>query len=317
MRSASQALGPLVQQIHVGGVGWPLVRHQRQGQCRGHGPLVVMRPLTALAVGEPGVAGQPGRPDPGQCPRLTLSSEIGHVSGEGVRSGGRLAPAEPTAMARRAGTTIPCAEHRVRPILRIRRERRTRWRSRSGQAPAEGRATRVAAESSASAGNVPPAGGLGSRRRPAPAGELMATLESLTPGATVQGLLPDRSVSVVQAEWHGSGALTLTYRDEAGRVGQELVYRDDEPRLDVAESGRAWSLDADGQLFRLVSKAKRISLAYLFDPFLAVQTSTLEPLPHQIEAVYDGMLDRQPLRFLLADDPGAGKTIMAGLLCKE
>ena len=115
----------------------------------------------------------------------------------------------------------------------------------------------------------------------------MATLESLTPGATVQGLLPDRSVSVVQAEWHGAGALTLTYRDEAGRVGQELVYRDDEPRLAVIESGRAWSIDADGQLFRLVSEGKRISLAYLFDPFLAVQTSNLEPLPHQIDAVYN------------------------------
>jgi superfamily II DNA or RNA helicase len=145
----------------------------------------------------------------------------------------------------------------------------------------------------------------------------MATLESLTPGATVQGLLPDRSVSVVQAEWHGASALTLTYRDEAGRVGQELVYRDDEPRLAVIESGRAWWLDADGQLFRLVSEGKRISLAYMFDPFVAVQTSTLEPLPHQIDAVYSVMLDRSPLRFLLADDPGAGKTIMAGLLCKE
>ena len=76
-------------------------------------------------------------------------------------------------------------------------------------------------------------------------------------------------------------------------------------------------MDADGNLFRLVSEAKRISLAYLFDPFLAVQTSNLDPLPHQIDAVYDKMLPRQPLRFLLADDPGAGKTIMAGLFCKE
>jgi superfamily II DNA or RNA helicase len=71
------------------------------------------------------------------------------------------------------------------------------------------------------------------------------------------------------------------------------------------------------ELFRLVSEAKRISLAHLFDPFLAAQTSNLDPLPHQIEAVYDKMLPRQPLRFLLADDPGAGKTIMAGLFCEE
>lgn len=50
---------------------------------------------------------------------------------------------------------------------------------------------------------------------------------------------------------------------------------------------------------------------------MAVHTSSVEPLPHQISAVYESMLSKQPLRFLLADDPGAGKTIMAGLLIKE
>lgn len=72
-----------------------------------------------------------------------------------------------------------------------------------------------------------------------------------------------------------------------------------------------------GELFRLVSEAVRIRNAYLFDSFLAVHTSLVEPLPHQITAVYEEMLPRQPLRFLLADDPGAGKTIMTGLLIKE
>jgi len=143
-------------------------------------------------------------------------------------------------------------------------------------------------------------------------------LEDLTKGALVRGVLGDRAVRVVDVAWHGSNAVTLTYTDEpTGKVDQELLYRDDEPRLSVEEAGRAWSMDADGSLFRLVSEAKRISLAYLFDPFLAVQTSNLDPLPHQIDAVYDKMLPRQPLRFLLADDPGAGKTIMAGLFCKE
>ena len=74
---------------------------------------------------------------------------------------------------------------------------------------------------------------------------------------------------------------------------------------------------ATGKLFRLVSEANRIKLAHLFDPVLAVHTSEVEPLPHQITAVYEAMIERQPLRFLLADDPGAGKTIMAGLLIKE
>ena len=70
-----------------------------------------------------------------------------------------------------------------------------------------------------------------------------------------------------------------------------------------------------------MSEAKRSGprkrLAHLFDPVLAVHTSLVEPLPHQITAVYEAMLPRQPLRFLLADDPGAGKTIMAGLFIKE
>ena len=73
----------------------------------------------------------------------------------------------------------------------------------------------------------------------------------------------------------------------------------------------------DGELFRRVSEVLRIHLAHLFDPTLAVHTSLVEPLPHQITAVYEAMLPRQPLRFLLADDPGAGKTIMTGLLMKE
>ena len=81
--------------------------------------------------------------------------------------------------------------------------------------------------------------------------------------------------------------------------------------------GRPWSFDGDGALFRLVSEAHRIRLAHLFDPVLAIHTSVVDPLPHQITAVYEAMLPRQPLRFLLADDPGAGKTIMAGLLMKE
>lgn len=146
----------------------------------------------------------------------------------------------------------------------------------------------------------------------------MARLEELTKGAVVCGLFGDRRLRIVDVAWHGSAAITLTYTDElTGRPGQELLYRDDEPRLNIEQAGRAWSMDGDAQHFRLASEAKRISLAYLFDPFVAVQASNLDPLPHQIDAVYNKMLPLQPLRFLLADDPGAGKTIMAGLLCKE
>lgn len=142
-------------------------------------------------------------------------------------------------------------------------------------------------------------------------------LESLTPGSAVRGLIPDAAAVVVSAQWFGSEALELTYKSADGKVANALLYRHDEPRLELIEQGRPWSFDGDGAMFRLVSEAQRIRLAHLFDPVLAVHTSVVDPLPHQITAVYEAMLPRQPLRFLLADDPGAGKTIMAGLLIKE
>jgi superfamily II DNA or RNA helicase len=142
-------------------------------------------------------------------------------------------------------------------------------------------------------------------------------LEELQPNAAVRGILPDQLVTVVSVQWFGTQALELTYKGPTGRVANELLYRPDEPRLEVVEQGRPWSFDGNGRLFRLVSEAHRIRLAHLFDPVLAVHTSLVEPLPHQITAVYEAMLPRQPLRFLLADDPGAGKTIMAGLFIKE
>jgi hypothetical protein len=145
----------------------------------------------------------------------------------------------------------------------------------------------------------------------------MIKLEQLQPGAAVRGIVPDAMVVVVSVQWFGSEALELTYKTATGKLANELLYRHDEPRLDLVEQGRPWGFDGDGALFRLVSEAQRIRLAHLFDPVLAVHTSVVDPLPHQITAVYEAMLPRQPLRFLLADDPGAGKTIMAGLLIKE
>src|SRR5690554_3028791 len=145
----------------------------------------------------------------------------------------------------------------------------------------------------------------------------MASLEELTPGTVVNGLLPNKPVTVINVQWHGFDVIEVTYKDGSGVLGNELIFRDREPELEIAKKSLPWSFSGDGALFKLVSEAYRIRLAYLFDPLLAVHTSLLEPLPHQITAVYGEMLNRQPLRFLLADDPGAGKTIMAGLLIKE
>jgi hypothetical protein len=145
----------------------------------------------------------------------------------------------------------------------------------------------------------------------------MAKLEDLKPDTRVIGIIPGQTVSIVDVKWHGSTAVELFYKRADGQAGTQLLFRDDEPNLEIAETRRAWRFNADGDLFRLVAEAYRIHLAHLFDPVLAVHTSLIEPLPHQITGVYGDMLPRQPLRFLLADDPGAGKTIMAGLFIKE
>lgn len=145
----------------------------------------------------------------------------------------------------------------------------------------------------------------------------MAKLEYLKPGVKVKGIIPGQSVSIVDAKWHGSTAIELFYKRADGQPGTQLLFRNDEPNLEIVQAKRTWHFNADGDLFRLVAEAYRIHLAHLFDPVLAVHTSLIEALPHQITGVYGDMLPRQPLRFLLADDPGAGKTIMAGLFIKE
>jgi superfamily II DNA or RNA helicase len=145
----------------------------------------------------------------------------------------------------------------------------------------------------------------------------VAKLEEIKRESRLRGLVPGGEVVVVDVVWHGAAVVELTYKDPTGRVGNELLFRDREPSLEIVHAGSRWTFGADPALLRLVSEARRIRLAHLFDPHLAVHTSMVDPLPHQITGVYGDLLSRQPLRFLLADDPGAGKTIMAGLFIKE
>ena len=146
----------------------------------------------------------------------------------------------------------------------------------------------------------------------------MAQLEQLQPGTIVKGILPNESVRIVERNWRASNsAVGIVYEVAPGDFRNTLLYRSSESNLEIVTTGPSWNFDGDGRMFRLVSEAYRIQLAHLFDPRLAVHTSQVEPLPHQITAVYEEMLPRQPLRYLLADDPGAGKTIMTGLYLKE
>lgn len=141
-------------------------------------------------------------------------------------------------------------------------------------------------------------------------------LEDIAATARLAGVVPVRAVTVLAAQMHGGNAVEITYQDDNGTLGQVVLFREDEARIAThQDSGRPF--DADPRNFRLAAEAQRIMLAGLHDPMLAVATSDVQPLPHQIRAVYGELLPRTPLRFLLADDPGAGKTIMAGLYIKE
>ena len=145
----------------------------------------------------------------------------------------------------------------------------------------------------------------------------MIKLEDLKPGIPLVGLEPASIATVAAVVPIGEGSVQVFYRTADGGTKERLLGRADEENLSIATVERPWSFDGDGAAFQLTCEAKRIDLAFLFDPMMAVHTSNVEPLPHQITAVYESMLPRQPLRYVLADDPGAGKTIMAGLLIKE
>ena len=145
----------------------------------------------------------------------------------------------------------------------------------------------------------------------------MAKLEALTVGSRINGIISSGPVTIQSVKWVGKDVLDVIYKTDSGTLGNPMLFRENENELEVVEQNLPWSFDADGALLRLVSEAYRINLAHVFDPYLAVHTSSIEPLPHQISAVYENMLPRLPLRYILADDPGAGKTIMTGLLLKE
>lgn len=114
-------------------------------------------------------------------------------------------------------------------------------------------------------------------------------LEEISSGQRLSGVIPGDSVTVIATQWHGRDAVELTFRPTVGHLDQRILYRADEPRLEIARSaGRPF--DAPASDFKLAAEAQRIRLAGLFDPMLAVATSDVQPLPHQITAVYGELL---------------------------
>ena len=139
---------------------------------------------------------------------------------------------------------------------------------------------------------------------------------AISPGQILTGPLFSEPMRVVTVAPNGPGVLVASLvglRSEQFR--QVTLTENDLAHLPISEP--ASSFDGDGRLLRLGLQAYALGIAYEFDPYFGLSISRVDPLPHQLEAVYDHLLKLPRVRFLLADDAGAGKTIMAGLLIRE
>lgn len=109
----------------------------------------------------------------------------------------------------------------------------------------------------------------------------MARLEEITVGSSVSGIIAQEAVTAAAVKPYGTSVLEVTFKDSRGRLASQLIYRENEESIEILDSKLPWSFDADGGALRLASEAYRINLAHLFDPYPAVHTSSIEPLPHQ------------------------------------
>lgn len=138
----------------------------------------------------------------------------------------------------------------------------------------------------------------------------------LSPGVILEGPFWPEPVRVVSCKQLGDRYSLEAVGLRTNRFYPQIFSSEDLARIVISEGPRRDFIgDAEG--FFLAMEAWRIRYAYQFDPLCAVNVSQIDPLPHQIEAVYHYILKNPRIRFLLADDPGAGKTIMAGLVLKE
>ena len=139
---------------------------------------------------------------------------------------------------------------------------------------------------------------------------------ALSVGDVVAGLDASELVEIQRVVPFGSRTLVEGVGLDSRRLVKRPLSTEELAALDRVR-GQQHSFDGDPPLFLLGAEAERIRIAHQFDPLFAVNSSIVDPLPHQVEAVYRYLLPLPRIRFLLADDTGAGKTIMTGLLMKE
>ncbi|MGC8945581.1 MAG: DEAD/DEAH box helicase, partial [Anaerolineae bacterium] len=141
-------------------------------------------------------------------------------------------------------------------------------------------------------------------------------MHDFSPGQTIEGPFWSEPLRVLAVHPVGRGLQIEAVGLRSRRYYDHTLQPNDLAQVRaISPADRTFSGDAES--FFLALEAHRIRLAHQFDPLLAVNISQVDPLPHQIDAVYHHILRQPRIRFLLADDPGAGKTIMAGLLLKE
>jgi len=144
---------------------------------------------------------------------------------------------------------------------------------------------------------------------------ILMSPSNLRPGSIVRGPTLPEPVEVLALVQLGASVKIIGRGMQTGLTHDPVLTPDQIARLTI--SAEQEPFDGDARLFRLGVEAHRLGLAYEYDPFFSLSIARVDPLPHQLEAVYDYFLRLPRIRFLLADDPGAGKTIMAGLLLKE
>ena len=139
---------------------------------------------------------------------------------------------------------------------------------------------------------------------------------AIKPNTLLKGALFPELVKVIAVVPMGDSLKLICEGLTTGKVHQPILTPDQIKLLEILPSDDR-PFDGDAAKFRLGIEALRLGLAYEYDPYFSLSIARVDPLPHQLEAVYDYFLKLPRIRFLLADDPGAGKTIMAGLLIKE
>lgn len=140
-------------------------------------------------------------------------------------------------------------------------------------------------------------------------------IEQLKPGVIIKGPIFSEPVQIITVTLVGNSIRVIAEGLQTNQVHKVVLNPEQLTFLEATPDKEPF--DGDAQRFRLGVEAHRLALAYEYDPYFSLSIARVDPLPHQLEAVYDYFIKLPRIRFLLADDPGAGKTIMAGLLLKE